>query len=93
MEPYMNNHLKRVVVTGIGAITPFGQNEDFFARLLKGDSAIGKLSEFSKGAMSYCHIAGQVRDFNGDDFVPQKTANRMDRFIQLAVAALSLIHI
>lgn len=83
----MNSHLKRVVVTGIGAITPFGQNEDFFARLLSGDSAIGKLSEFSKGAMSYCHIAGQVRDFNGDDFVPQKTANRMDRFIQMAVAA------
>jgi len=78
---------RRVVVTGIGAITPYGQNENFFERLIAGDSCIGELSGFAEKSKSYCHIAGQVRDFNPIDFVPAKTAGRMDRFIQMAAAA------
>jgi 3-oxoacyl-[acyl-carrier-protein] synthase II len=78
---------KRSVITGIGAITPFGQTENFFERLISGDSAIGTLSAIPANARSQCHIAGEVRDFKVSDFVPAKSASRMDRFIQLAVAA------
>jgi 3-oxoacyl-[acyl-carrier-protein] synthase II len=78
---------RRVVITGIGAVTPFGQNANFFDHLIAGHSAIGELSAVPADLRSYCHVAGEVRDFNPTDFVPQKTASRMDRFIQLAVAA------
>ena len=78
---------KRVVITGIGAVTPYGQKENFFDHLVAGDSAIGELASVSRNLWSYCHIAGEVRDFAPADFVPMKTAGRMDRFIQLAVAA------
>src|SRR5450755_2591573 len=78
---------KRVVVTGIGAVSPYGQKENFFDYLVAGDSAIGELVSVSRNLWSYCHIAGEVRDFAPADFVPAKTAGRMDRFIQLAVAA------
>jgi 3-oxoacyl-[acyl-carrier-protein] synthase II len=78
---------KRVVITGIGAVTPYGQKENFFDRLVAGDSAIGELSSVARNLWSYCHIAGEVRDFAPADFMPTKTASRMDRFIQLAVAA------
>jgi 3-oxoacyl-(acyl-carrier-protein) synthase len=65
---------RRVVVTGIGAVTPYGQSEDFFEQLLAGNSAIGSLSAVPKHIRSYCHVAGQVNDFNPADFVPAKTA-------------------
>ncbi len=81
---------KRVVVTGIGAITPYGQNENFFDRLVAGDSAIGPLTSIPENARSQCHIAGEVRNFKGADFVPLKSVSRMDRFIQFAVAASML---
>jgi len=79
--------MKRVVVTGIGAITPYGQDEDFFELLLSGTSAITALKGFAEKSMTYCHIAGQVHDFRPEQFVPAKTAGRMDRFIQMAAAA------
>ena len=78
---------RRVVITGIGAITPFGQSADFFAQLCAGQSAIGPLERVTGTARSYCHVAGEIKDFNSLDFVTQKEATRMDRFIQLAVAA------
>jgi len=78
---------RRVVVTGIGAITPFGQNENFFEHLVRGDSAIGQLTAVSPELMSYCRVVGEVRDFEATDFVTAKNKTRMDRFIQLAVAA------
>lgn len=79
--------MKRVVVTGIGAITPYGQNENFFDNLVAGVSAVTSLKGFQKKSLTYCHIAGQVHDFRAEDFLPAKTANRMDRFIQMAAAA------
>jgi len=79
--------MKRVVITGIGAITPYGQNEDFFEQLTAGQSAVTALTAFPEKSQGYCHIAGQVHDFKPEDFVPIKTANRMDRFIQMAAAA------
>lgn len=82
--------MKRVVVTGIGAITPYGQNENFFENLLSGQSAISKLKGFAEKSLSYCHIAGQVHDFKPENFLPVKTASRMDRFIQMAAAASML---
>lgn len=79
--------MKRVVVTGIGAITPYGQNENFFDRLVEGQSAISALTAIPEKSRTYCHIAGQVHDFNAAQFLPAKTAGRMDRFIQMAAAA------
>ncbi|HEY9773867.1 MAG TPA: beta-ketoacyl-ACP synthase II [Planktothrix sp.] len=79
--------MKRVVVTGIGAITPYGQSENYFEQMLAGNSAVTALKGFAEKSLTYCHIAGQVHDFKPSDFVPAKTANRMDRFIQLAAAA------
>jgi 3-oxoacyl-[acyl-carrier-protein] synthase II len=79
--------MKRVVVTGIGAITPYGQNEKFFEHIVSGHSAISELAGFGEKLQTYCHIAGQIHDFKPADFVPTKTASRMDRFIQLAAAA------
>lgn len=81
---------RRVVVSGIGAVTPFGQSENFFERLVKGDSAIANLSVIKPELMSYCRVVGEVRDFEATDFVSVKNKTRMDRFIQLAVAASSL---
>lgn len=81
---------RRVVVSGVGAITPFGQSEDFFEHLVKGNSAIGELSAIAPELMSYCRIVGEVRDFEASDFVSAKNKTRMDRFIQMAAAASSL---
>ena len=82
--------MKRVVVTGIGAITPYGQNEKYFDHLIAGKSAVSKLRGWKEKSLSYCHIAGQVHDFKAEDFLPAKTASRMDRFIQMAAAASML---
>jgi 3-oxoacyl-[acyl-carrier-protein] synthase II len=79
--------LKRVVVTGIGAVTPYGQHADFFDCLVAGQSAIGELTAVTGASRCYCHVVGEVRDFNPLDFIASKSASRMDRFIQLAVVA------
>ncbi|CAN5528752.1 beta-ketoacyl-ACP synthase II [soil metagenome] len=81
---------RRVVVSGIGAVTPYGQNENFFEHLVNGKSAIGALTTIKPELRSYCHIVGEVRDFEASDFVSAKNKSRMDRFIQLAVAASTL---
>lgn len=78
---------KRVVVTGIGAVTPYGQNVDFFPALLDGRSAIGELTSITGPSRCYCHVVGEIRDFNPLDFIQAKMSSRMDRFIQLAVVA------
>ncbi len=77
---------KRVVITGIGAITPIGNNAvDYWNALLAGKSGITKVTAFD--ASDYAtQIAGEVKGFEPGNYMDKKEARRMDRFTQFAVA-------
>ena len=77
----------RVVITGLSAITPLGNDlETTWKRLLAGESGIGPITLFD--AADYdSRVAGEVKDFVAEDFIPAKQARRMDRFTQFAVVA------
>ncbi|WZL74811.1 beta-ketoacyl-ACP synthase II [Clostridiaceae bacterium 35-E11] len=81
---------KRVVVTGVGAITPIGTGKEKFWEALKaGKSGIGKITKFD--ATNYpTKIAGEVKDFDPMDYIDKKEARRMDRFTQYGVATTKL---
>ena len=81
---------KRVVITGIGAITPIGTGKDaFWEALLAGKSGIDKISRFD--AMDFAaQIAGEVKDFKPEDYIDKKESKRMDRYAQFAVAATKM---
>jgi 3-oxoacyl-[acyl-carrier-protein] synthase II len=82
-----NLQLKRVVVTGLGAITPIGNNlTQYWEGLLSGRNGIGSITFFDASRHS-CRIAGQVKGFDPHDYLDRKEAKRMDRFSQFAVAA------
>jgi 3-oxoacyl-[acyl-carrier-protein] synthase II len=82
----MNNH-RRVVITGMGVVAPNGIGIDnFWDSLVHGRSAIRKITHFD--ASSYpCQIAGEVPDFDPTDYMDPKTAKRLGRFAQFALAA------
>lgn len=78
---------KRVVITGIGAITPLGQSaEAFWANLIAGKSGVGPMTLCDPTDYP-CQIAGEVTDFDPEDYMGARDARRMARFSQLAVAA------
>ena len=79
---------RRVVITGIGCITPLGNDlTTTWDGLKEGRSGIGTITQFDPSPFD-CKIAGEVKNFNADDYfnVP-KDARRSDRYVQLAVAA------
>lgn len=78
---------KRVVVTGLGMLTPLGLGvEANWEALMAGRSGIGPITKFD--ATEYkSRIAGEVRNFNPEDFLDKKAIKRMDDFIQYAVAS------
>jgi 3-oxoacyl-[acyl-carrier-protein] synthase II len=77
----------RVVVTGLGVITPLGlDTETFWSRLLNGESGIDRISSFDPSDLEV-QIAAEVKGFDPKDFMDFKAARRMDRFAQFAVAA------
>ena len=77
----------RVVVTGMGAISPYGAGvETFWQSVVAGQSGIAPLELFDVEGFS-CTIGGEARDFDARDFMDRKSARRMARFSQLAVAA------
>ena len=78
---------KRVVVTGMGAITPLGNDvESFWNGLVEGKVAIGPITKFD--ATGYkATMAGEVKDFDATKYMDFKTAKRMELFSQYAVAA------
>jgi len=79
--------LKRVAVTGVGAITPLGNNpQDYWQGLLAGRSGIVPITLFD-ASKHKCRIAGEVKGFDPHDYIDSKEAKRMDRFAQFAVAA------
>ncbi|MEO1144231.1 MAG: beta-ketoacyl-ACP synthase II [Cyanobacteria bacterium J06638_22] len=79
--------LKRVVVTGMGALTPIGNTlADYWDGLLAGRNGIGPITLFDASRHD-SRIAGEVRGFDPKDYMERKDAKRMDRFAQFAVAA------
>ena len=78
---------KRVVVTGMGAITPIGNNTaSFWDSVKQGKIGFGPISYFDTTDYK-CKLAAEVKDFNAADFIDKKAARRMERFCQFAVAA------
>lgn len=79
--------MERVVITGLGAITPLGNSvEEFWNGLKEGKNGIGPLTRFD-GEEIDVHVAGEVRDFDGKQILGRKSAKRMDLFSQYGVAA------
>ncbi|MCI3279790.1 beta-ketoacyl-ACP synthase II [Synechococcus sp. PCC 6717] len=80
-------HQKRVVVTGMGAITPLGNTlAEYWDGLMAGRSGIDTISLFDASRHD-CRIAGEVRGFDPTLYMDRKDAKRMDRFAQFGVAA------
>ncbi|MBQ7477038.1 MAG: beta-ketoacyl-ACP synthase II [Selenomonadaceae bacterium] len=81
---------RRVVVTGLGAITPIGiGKENFLAGLREGRNGIERIESFDPTDYG-SQIAGEVKNFNPDEFIDKKESKRMDRYAQFAVAAAKL---
>jgi len=78
---------RRVVVTGLGAVTPVGNNrEDFWRRLTAGESGIAPITAFDASDF-ITRIAGEVKEFKPEELIGRKEARRMDRFTQFAFVA------
>ena len=81
-----NSH-RRVVITGLGAITPLGNSPaEFWQSLLAGRSGIGPITHFD-ASRHECRIAGEVKGFDPLDYLDRKDVKRTDRFVHLALAA------
>lgn len=77
---------KRVVITGLGQISPVGNDvESAWQNLLAGQSGIGIITKFDASDLA-CHIAGEVKDFDVSSYLPPKEARRMDTFIHYGIA-------
>ncbi len=83
---------QRVVVTGIGLVTPLGTGTDLsWNNLVAGRSGIRRITRFDAEAAGMpCTIAGEVQDFQVEDFINRKDARKMDVFIQYGVAAADM---
>ena len=78
---------KRVVITGIGAITPCGNTVDEYWNSLKeGKHGFGPITQFDASAYK-CKLVGEVKNFVAKDYIDPKSARRMARFTQFAVKA------
>jgi 3-oxoacyl-[acyl-carrier-protein] synthase II len=78
---------RRVVVTGMGMITPVGlDTETTWEGLINGKSGIGPITQYEDKAIP-CQIAGEIKGFDPEKFIEPKEIKKMDRFIHLAIAA------
>jgi 3-oxoacyl-[acyl-carrier-protein] synthase II len=78
---------RRVVVTGLGLVSPLGNTvAEGWANLVAGRSGIAAITRFDASAMS-CRIAGEVKGFSVEDYIPGKEARHMDTFIHYGMAA------
>jgi 3-oxoacyl-[acyl-carrier-protein] synthase II len=81
------NGRRRVVVTGLGAVSPLGNDvESTWASLLAGESGAGPITQFDHSDYPV-HFACEVKDFDPTDWIDRKAARRMDRFTHLVLAA------
>ena len=78
---------RRVVITGMGVLTPLGSElEVFWQNILAGKSGIGPVTRFDTTEYD-CKIGGEIKDFKPEEFMPIKETRRTDRFTQYAIAA------
>ncbi len=78
---------RRVVITGLGCISPVGNTvEAAWAALIAGQSGIGPITKFDASAFA-CKIAGEVKGFNVEEYMSSKEARTMDTFIHYGIAA------
>ena len=78
---------RRVVVTGLGAITPVGVGvAETWQNIVAGKSGIGRITRFDPGAFA-CQVAGEVNGFDVNQYLPPKDARRMDRFVHFGLVA------
>lgn len=83
----MNLPLKRVVVTGLGALTPIGNNvNDYWNALINGVSGADFIKQFDASKFK-TRFACELKNFDPQDYIDRKEAKRMDRFSQVAMAA------
>src|ERR671936_656769 len=81
------NGRRRVVITGIGAVTPLGNDaETSWQNLLAGESGAAEITQFDSSDY-FVHFACEVKDFDPSNWIERKQARRMDRFAQLILAA------
>lgn len=81
---------KRVVITGMGAITPIGNTvETFWENAKAGVSGTGRITSFDPSDHS-SQVAAEIKDFDPTTFIDKKEAKRMDAFVQLAIAAADM---
>jgi len=78
---------RRVVITGLGAVTPLATGvEESWRKLCRGESGVARITKFDPSGFNV-QIAAEVKDFHPEDFVDRKKIRRTDLFIQYAVAA------
>ena len=79
--------MKRVVVTGLGAITPLGNTvEQFWQQILAGKSGIGPITKFDSSKFK-TQFAGEVKDFNPEEYLEKKEIKKYDLFTQYAIGS------
>lgn len=77
---------RRVVITGMGAVTPIGNTVDeYWTSLIEGKSGTGPLTRFDSEGFS-SHVAAELKGFNPDQYIDPKESRRMDYFVQYAMA-------
>src|SRR5262245_5923864 len=78
---------RRVVVTGLGCVSPVGNTvTESWENLLAGKTGIDLITQFDAADFA-CRFAGEVKGFKIGDYIPEKEARHMDRFIHLGLAA------
>ena len=80
----------RVVVTGLGVISPLGNDVDtFWRRLVAGESGVGPITRFDTTGYKV-HIAAEVKDFDAEEYIDKRKVRRLDLFSRYAVAAAKM---
>ena len=78
---------QRIVITGMGAVSPVGLNcQDTFDSLTAGKSGIARIKSFDASGIA-CQVAGEVKDFEPADYMDRKMARRIGRYAQFSIAA------
>src|SRR3954469_12807183 len=87
-----SNGRRRVVITGLGLVSPLGNSVDeTWRRLLAGESGVDEITLFDHSEYPV-HFAGELKDFDPTVWIDRKAARRMDRFAQIVLAAAHQAH-